>query len=218
MRRYDIARQNMVSGQLRTNRVTDAGVLAAMGSMPREQYVADPFKGVAYVDEDVPLGGGRYLMEPMVFGRLLQAAAIRDSDVVLDVGAATGYSSAVIARCAAAVVALESDAALAARARGLLADGGVDNAVVVEGGLAAGHPSQAPYDVIVIEGSVEAVPDGLTRQLAEGGRLVAVVGSAGAVGKATLMLNAGGVVSGRVLFEAAIEPLSGFARAPAFVF
>jgi len=214
---YVRARTNMVENQLRPNRVTDERLLAAMAEVPREAFVPEVLRGTACVDEDLPLGGGRYLMEPVVFARLVQAARITAADVVLDVGCATGYSAAVLARLAATVVALEEDAGLQARAEANLAELEVTDATVVAGPLRDGFADQAPYDVIVIEGAVEAVPEALSDQLGEGGRLVAVVGE-GAVGRAALFLRVDGVLSRRDLFDAAVPRLPGFEVAPGFVF
>ena len=212
------ARRNMVDSQLKPNKVTDARVIAAMAAVPRERFVPDALQGVAYSDEDIPLGQGRYLMEPMVFARLLQAAEIAGSDKVLALGAGAGYGAAVMARLAASVVALEADPALAGRARGLLGELGCGTVSVVVGALEAGCPAEAPYDVIVLEGEVEDLPDALLRQLAPGGRLVGVMRRAG-IGKATLCtrLDDGRTVE-RVLFDAATPRLPGFARPAQFVF
>ena len=183
---YAEARANMVDNQVRPNRVTDGPVLAAMGLVPRERFVPDDFAGIAYIDEDIAVSPGRYLMEPMVFARLLQAAEITSDDVVLDVGCGSGYSTAVLARLADTVVAVESDAALAEKAIALMTELDADNTAVVTGVLAEGYIKQAPYDVIVLGGAVPEAPRALTDQLAEGGRLVAVVTGNGQVGRATL--------------------------------
>src|SRR6185312_13026628 len=172
---YAAARRNMVDSQLRTNRITDAGLLAAMGEVPREAFVPPQLAGVAYVDEDISIGQGRYLMEPMVLGRLLQAARIQPSDMVLDIGCATGYSSAIAAKLAATVIALESDSALARAAEGNFAKLRIDNVVVQRDELRVGCPRHAPFDVILIQGSVSEIPAAIAAQLGEGGRLVAVV-------------------------------------------
>jgi len=212
------ARRNMVESQLRTNRVTDEALLAAMEDIPRERFVPPQLGGVAYVDEDLPLGGGRYLMEPMVLARLLQEAGVRPGDVVLDVGCATGYSSAVAARLAATVIALESDSALAKKAGETFAALKIDNVAVVEGDLRAGYPRHAPYDVILFQGAVGEIPASIAAQLGEGGRLLAVVAPPDRTGRATLALKAGGVVSSRELFDAATPSLPGFELAPGFRF
>lgn len=207
----------MIEGQLLPNRVTDSRVVAAMSEVPREFFVPEALRGVAYVDEDIEVAPGRHLMEPRVFARLLQAAGIRGTDVVLDVGCGRGYSTAVMARLAGTVVALESDATLAGKASDTLTELKVDNAAVVTGELAAGYPSQGPYDVIFLGGAVEQLPDALASQLAEGGRLLAVVGSGGS-GQATLVTRREELLARRVLFDAALPPLPGFQAKPGFVF
>lgn len=207
----------MVNSQIRTNRVTDERVAAALLAVPRELFVPKGLRGVAYVDEDIAIGNGRYLMEPMVFARLLQTAEISPQNVVLDVGCGTGYSTAVLARLAGSVVAIESDEELAGRASALLAGQSIDNAAVVVSALVDGYAEQAPYDVIVLGGAVEVVPPGLIEQLGEGGRMVLVKRERG-VGKAWLYRRDAGVVSGRELFDAQIMPLPGFGKPAAFVF
>jgi len=219
---YDTARANMVENQVRPNRVTDVRVLAAMAAIPRERFVPEKFAGIAYVDEDIAVGDGRYLMEPMVLGRLLQAAAISPTDVVLDIGCATGYSTAVLARLADTVVAVESDTELAEIAIALMTELDADNTAVVTGEHVEGYAKQAPYDVIVVEGAVDEVPRALSDQLVEGGRLVAVVTGSdegvNRVGRATLLRREQGALSSRVLFDAAVPPLPGFAVDRGFVF
>ena len=172
---HAVARHNMVSGQIRTNRVTDERLIEAMEEIPRELFVPRAKRGVAYVDEDVEIASGRYLMEPMVLARLVQEAEITASDVVLDVGCGTGYASAVMARLAGTVIALDVDDTLAAEAEQALSAVGADNALVVTGPLADGFAEQAPYDVILVGGAVDHLPQALADQLAEGGRIVGVV-------------------------------------------
>jgi protein-L-isoaspartate(D-aspartate) O-methyltransferase len=212
------ARANMVDCQLRTNKVRDLAVLHAFETVPRETFVPEARRGLAYIDEDLEVAPGRYLMEPMVQARLLQAAAIEADDLVLDVGSASGCSSALLSFLAATVVALESDEALAARAAEAHAELGIDNVLGVAGPLNQGNAAQAPYNVIVIEGAVSEVPAAISDQLADGGRLVTVVQDGQDQGRAILMQRSGDVVSSRVLFDAAVRPLPGFARAPSFVF
>ena len=212
------ARQNMVDSQLRTSGVVDPALVEAFGTVPRERFVEPQRQAVAYVDEDVPLGRRRYLMEPMVFGRMLQELAVGPDDIVLDVGCATGYSSAVLSRLAATVVALESDHELAARANSLLTELSADNAIVVEGPLGEGYATQGPYDVIWIGGAVAEVPAALTDQLAEGGRLAAVIDRGTGAGEAVLMLKRNGIVSQRALFDANVPQLPGFEPEAGFVF
>ncbi len=215
---YAAARHAMVESQIRTNRVVDPAIVAALGEVPREAFVAAQLRTVAYVDEAVPLGQGRYLMEPLAFASLLQAAEIRPSDVVLDVGCGTGYSSAILARLAATVVAVEDVVDFAREANRLFAELSVLNAAVMESRLIDGCPKQAPYDVIVIEGGVEDVPEALLNQLGDGGRLVCIVLGAGGFGKGTLFTRVGATTTRRNVFDAGSPLLPGFKRAPSFVF
>jgi protein-L-isoaspartate(D-aspartate) O-methyltransferase len=214
------ARRMMVDGQIRTSDVTDLRVLAAFGEVPRERFVPPRRQALAYLDLDAPLdeaGGARRLIKPMVLAKLIQAADIGEGDRVLDVACATGYASAILARLAATVVALEEDAALADAAASTLAALGARNVKVVGGALPAGWPREAPYDVILVNGSAEIVPQALLDQLADGGRLVGVVGRA-PIGKGTVYRRSGTHVSAHPEFDAVAPPLPGFAKPPAFVF
>jgi len=221
----DFAKQRarMVDGQLRTTDVTDNLLLSVMGTLPRELFVAEAYRPLAYIDEDLEItpaddqGPARYLMEPSPFARLVQLANIRATDRILDVGCGTGYSSAVFSRLGSAVVALESDSKLAARARGNLSVLGIANVTVVEGPLREGYAKDAPYDVIFVGGAVETVPETLCAQLAEGGRLVSVVGYGNAAA-ARLYVKEEGVVTGRRVFNAAVKPLPGFEKEAVFEF
>ncbi len=212
------ARRNMVSGQIRTNRVTDERLIEAMEEIPRERFVPHAKRGVAYVDEDVEIASGRYLMEPMVLARMVQEAGIAADDMVLDVGCGTGYATAVMSRLAGTVIALDVDGSLAAEAEGALNAVGADNAIVVTGPLAEGYARQAPYDVILLGGAVDHLPQALADQLAEGGRIVGVLREAGTVGQATLWARHRGALSSRSLFEASLPPLPGIARPVQFEF
>jgi protein-L-isoaspartate(D-aspartate) O-methyltransferase len=215
---FALARHNMIEGQIRTNKVTDPALVDALAALPREQFVPAERRSAAYVDEDLRLAGGRHMMEPMVLARLLQAAEPTRTDVALDVGCATGYATAVLARLTATAIGLESDAALARSATETLARLAIDNAIVVEGRLGDGFPKHGPYDVILIGGAVEEFPQALIEQLAEGGRLVGVRRPGAGPGAATLLLKRRGAVAGRTLFEAATPYLVGFAPKPRFVF
>lgn len=216
---YAQARRVMVDRQVRTADVTDLRIIAALLDVPREAFVPAARRAVAYLDLDVPVNeSGRALLKPMVFAKLLQAAGITETDSVLDVGCATGYSAAVLAKLAGRVVALEEDTALVRGAGEKLAEqGDVTTVSVVPGTLAAGWAKGAPYDVIVLEGAAEVVPDSLLGQLKEGGRLVAVV-ARGPLGKATLYRSAGGGTTAQPVFDAAAPLLPGFAKPAAFVF
>ncbi|WP_295806983.1 protein-L-isoaspartate O-methyltransferase [uncultured Nitratireductor sp.] len=216
-------RANMVEGQLRTSDVTNVSLLDAMGDIPREAFVPGRKKSLAYLDEDLEIAspsdgiGARYLMEPAAFGKLIQLADVQSSDVVLDVGAGTGYSAAVLSRLASFVVALESDEELAATATEALSDLGCVNVAVVSSALQGGYADDAPYDVIFIGGAVDDVPQNLLDQLRDGGRLVAVVG-VGNAAQAHLFVKDDGVVSSRRAFNLAVKPLPGFQKEPTFVF
>jgi len=214
---YAAARLNMVECQIRPNRVVDEAVVAAFASLPRERFVPVPLRGIAYVDEDLPLGNDRFLMEPMVLARLLEAAAVGPADIALDVGCATGYSAAVLSRLANTVVAVEEDRDLLAQATANFAALSIDNIALLEAPLAQGSPKQAPYNVILIDGAVDEVPKALLDQLAEGGRLVTVLGRS-SPRRAMLIEKIGGTIARRPLFEAAVAPLPGFRTEPGFVF
>ena len=215
---FEAARAHMIESQLRPNKVTDELVLGAFARIRRELFVPEHLRMVAHVDEDLPLGGGRFLMEPRVAARLLQAAAMERTDIVLIVGAGTGYEAALAAALARNVVALEEDPDLARHARAALVEHSIASVSVVEGPLSQGYRPRAPYDVILFNGAVAEVPSEIASQLAEGGRLLAVVKPAQALGRATLMTRTGGVLARRVLFDAATPPLPGFSPKPAFVF
>jgi protein-L-isoaspartate(D-aspartate) O-methyltransferase len=217
------ARLNMVEGQLRTNKVTDEAVLDGFLTTPRGRFVPSNLRGIAYVDDDIPLGNGRFLVEPLVLARLLQLAEIGKDDKVLEIGCASGYATAILAKIAASVVAVESDPQLAAAARANLQALGIGNVQLQEAAMTAGWRAGAPYNVILINGAVGEIPASISEQLAEGGRLVTVTeGSAGPVearcGSAVLMTRAEGKLSNRPAFDATVEMLPGFARRPAFVF
>jgi len=212
------ARRMMVEGQIRTNDVTDLRVLAAFAEVPRERFVPERWQAIAYLDRDVPVHeSGRCLLKPIVLAKLILAAEIGEGDRVLDVGCATGYSSAVLAKLARLVVALEQDDTLAASATRALAAVGAGNARVTTGKLADGWPREAPYDVILLNGSTEVVPQPLLDQLAHGGRLVTVVGRA-PIGRGTVYRRSGTHVSAHAEFDAVAPLLPGFSKPLAFVF
>lgn len=213
-------RRGMVDGQVRTNNVTDPRIVSAMLEIPRERFVPPQLKSLAYIDDDLALtdgGAPRYLIEPMILARLVQLADVQPNEHVLDIGTGTGYSAAVLSQLAQQVVAVEEDAGLAAAATATLAELGVANVAVMQGPLNAGWAKEAPYDLILLNGSVDEVPAGLLAQVKEGGRLIAVVGHGGA-GRATVFSKVAGAVSERVAFNAAVPALPGFKAAPRFVF
>ena len=214
---FATARRHMVDGQVRTADVTDLRILSAMLDIPRERFVPPASAAIAYLDLDLPVGksGSRRLLKPMVLGKLIHAANIAPGDRVLDVGCATGYGAAVLARVAGQVIALEQDADLARAARSELA--GQPNATVVSGSLTAGWPQSSPYDAIVLEGATEVPPETFLSQIKEGGRLVCVLGS-GPGSKAMLYCRSGDELGGRPIFDATAAVLPGFAKTPIFAF
>ena len=220
---FAAARRMMVDGQVRPNDVTDLRIIAAMLDLPRERFVPSGKSDLAYLDLDVPVSESksgapaRYLLKPMVLAKLVQAAEIGAGDRVLDVGCATGYSSALLARLAGEVIALEQEEALAQAAQANLQAVRARNVVVLTGPLAAGWPKAAPYDVILLNGAAEVVPKPLLGQLKAGGRLVGVVGRA-PTGRGMLYRATTDEVSGWPIFDAAASLLPGFAQPPAFVF
>jgi protein-L-isoaspartate(D-aspartate) O-methyltransferase len=214
---YARARLNMVNNQLRPNRVEDPKVLDAMAEVPRERFVPKALRGVAYADEDLPLPDGAWLIEPRVLARLIQAAEVRPTDVVLVIGCTTGYAGAVLARLAGTVILVEPQAAAEA-VEALLDDLGVDNVVVVASeDPACGHPGQAPFDVILLVGSVPSVPSALLEQIGEAGRIAAVIGD-GRIGKATVLTKLHGVVGQREVCDAQTPPCPGLEPRPRFAF
>ena len=208
---FSDARQTMVDSQLRTVGVIDGAVLSAMASVAREIFVPGGLRGLAYADAAIEVAPGRWLLEPMVLALLLERAAIHAGDKVLVVGAATGYSAAVVARMGAVVTALESDAGLAAQARAA-------GVVCAENPLALGWPAAAPYDVILFEGAIETLPAAIADQLAPAGRIAAVVRKGG-IGHAHCgPPSTKNIVAGLAFHEVAAKPLPGFTAARAFAF
>lgn len=217
---YAQSRRRMVDNQLRTNDVTDLRILDAMEIIPREKFVCAPKRAVAYIDEDLPVGSmdsGRYLLKPHVFGKLLQLARVSSDDIVLLIGAGTGYSTAVLSKLAASVVAVEENEAFVQSASETLVDLGIENAVVVDGKLTEGYASEGPYDVIVIDGAVDTLPDAILKQLKSDGRLVAIEGQGGAAAARLYQRSEGGV-SARFGFNASANLLPGFKKEAEFQF
>ncbi|SDZ81743.1 protein-L-isoaspartate O-methyltransferase family protein [Rubrimonas cliftonensis] len=214
---FEAARRAMVDGQVRPADVTRLAIIQAMLATPRERFVPRAHRAVAYADMAIPLAPGRALLDARSFAKMLDAAEIRPTDLVLDVGAGYGYSAVVISRLAAAVVALEEEPVLVAASREAMAGVGADNVLFEEGRLAEGSPRSGPYDAIVVEGAVAGPPRALLEQLREGGRLVAIVQD-GPLGKATVFMRSGGTTSSRRAFDASAPVLPGFDSAPAFEF
>jgi len=210
-------RANMVETQVRPNDVTDPRIHAAMRDVPRERFVPSAGQAMAYADGPTEVAPRRYLMDARSFSKLLQLADVQPGDKILDVAAATGYSSAILARLGRHVVALEQDADLVRVASDTLHSTGCANVTVVQGALTEGAKASGPYDVIFINGGVESVPESLLAQLNEGGRLVAIL-QEGPQGHAHVYLKEDGVLGSRADFDAIVPNLAGFRRQVGFVF
>jgi protein-L-isoaspartate(D-aspartate) O-methyltransferase len=216
---FEKARENMIEGQIRPNRVSDPVIIDALRRIPREKFVPHHLRSVAYADQIIAVGNGRYLAEPMVLARLVQAAEVKMGDIVLDIGCGTGYSAALLGALAGTVVGIERDKGMAQEADRLLRDLGIVNAAVLHhDNLRDGLAKQGPYNAILINGSVPAVPDALKRQLAEGGRLVTVISPNGHMGTAVRVLRTGDAFIQQPLFDAAVPVLHGFEAPETFVF
>jgi protein-L-isoaspartate(D-aspartate) O-methyltransferase len=216
---FALARRNMVEGQLRPNKVTNLELLATMGELPRERFLPEGRRSVAYADDDVPLGNGRFLMEPMVLARLIQALQPSSEDRALVVAAGRGYGAALVARLVKSVTAVESDGNLAGVAEQTLKELGIGNVSFRVARMEEGSPACAPYDIVLIEGAVGEIPQPLLDQMADGGRLATVIAKGPAVlGVAHIIVKEGGVTSGRPLFDAGTPSLPGFAPQPRFTF
>lgn len=210
------ARLKMVDGQVRPADVTSPELIAALMDLPRDRFVPAGLEAQAYMDGEIEIARGRALPRPLVFARLVQSAQVTRGDHVLDVGCGLGYSSAVLARLAGSVVALEQDPALAQQAKKALAANGAADVQVVSGPLAEGWPAAAPYDLILLEGATEIVPETLGRQLKPDGRLLCMFGRDPTQG--TIFRIAEGRLVGRSIFDAGASVLPGFTAPPAFVF
>jgi protein-L-isoaspartate(D-aspartate) O-methyltransferase len=216
-------RINMVESQVRPSDITDRRIVRALLEVAREAFVPQQFAPIAYIDGPVPValrtgaGDGRHLLPPRTFAKLLQLAGLGPESVVLDVGCATGYSTAVLAKLASRVVAVEAEPSLARQASRHLQELGAGNAVVVEGSHAGGAPAEAPFDAILLNGAVPAVPSSLLQQLADGGRLAAML-SEGPLCRAHVWRRGGKAIDCQPAFEGAAAPLPGFERPAGFVF
>ncbi len=214
---FAAARRNMVDNQLRPNRIEDPRVLEAMGAVPREVFVPASLRGVAYSDEDLDLGDGRRLVEPLALAKMLQAAEPRPEDVALVIGDDTGYVAAVLARLVGTVFLLVERAGEVDALERRLAALECDNVVPRPGDPRAGLPDCAPFDLILLAGAVAGVPERLRAQLADGGRLVAVV-THGLCGHVTVVTRVGDAFGEVTPFDAWIPPLPALIPEPRFVF
>ncbi|MBF9044061.1 methyltransferase domain-containing protein [Rhodobacterales bacterium HKCCE4037] len=210
-------RITMVDTQVRPSDVTKFPILDAMLSVPRDVYVPDAKRDLAYIDTPIDLGGGRQLLDARAIAKLLEALTPSPSDLVLEIGCATGYTTALLARMAEAVVALEEDEHLAHDAETTLSDQGVDNAAVVTGALAEGSAKHGPFDMVMIFGGVQTMPAAIIDQLKDGGHIAAIFMN-GAVGEARVGVKSSGRISWRMAFNATAPILPGFEKAPSFAF
>ena len=214
---FSHARTMMVDTQVRPNDVTKYPIIAAMLDVPREAFVPETRQAVAYMSENVRLSDERWLLEPRNFAKLLDALNIQPTELVLNIAAGLGYDAAVMARLAEAVVALESDPALAQQAEATLLEQGVDNVAVVTGELDKGFAKQAPCDVILISGAIETLPDAIADQLKEGGRIGAIFDE-GRVGVARIGYKIDGLINWRFSFNGLAPVLAAFSKTETFQF
>ena len=212
---YAARRTMMVDTQVRPSDVTKFPIIDAMLSVPREAFVPRELRETAYVGENVDLGGGRVVLDPRTLAKMLDALDIQGDELVLDIGSALGYSSAVIARMAEAVVAVEEDSAMIGESQDLLTENGADNVILHEGSLSEGAAEHGPYDVIILQGAVEHLPEGLTGQLKDGGR-IACLFMEGALGAVRVGYKIDGHINWRFAFNAGAPVLPGFERHAAF--
>lgn len=216
---YAKARRNMVDSQILPNRVTDERVIAAFEELPREQFLPTSRAGLAYADESILVEDDRYLMQPMILARLLEILEVRETDVALCIGSASGFAVAALAHLVDTVVAVESNDSMREKAESTLSELGIDNIAIVDGQLSEGHPSQAPFDIILIDGAVNEVPTALAEQLADGGRLAAVEMPSGqTMGRGVIVTRFGKVINKREVFDASEPLLPGFEKEVEFAF
>jgi protein-L-isoaspartate(D-aspartate) O-methyltransferase len=215
MTNYAARRMTMVDTQVRPSDVTKFPIIDAMLSVPREAFVPGELREAAYVSENIDLGGGRVVLEPRTLAKMLDALDIQSDELVLDIGSALGYSAAVIAQMAEAVVAVEEDSAMQSEAQGLLVEHGADNVILHEGPLTDGAAEHGPYDVILLQGAVEHLPEGLTGQLKDGGR-IACLFMEGPLGAVRVGYKIDGHINWRFAFNAGAPVLPGFERHTAF--
>ncbi|MFD1744070.1 protein-L-isoaspartate O-methyltransferase [Rhizobium helianthi] len=214
---FEAARIKMVENQIRTTDVTSHSVLRAFLTVPREAFVPEKMKPLAYIDSDIEIAPGRFLMEASPLAKILQLAEINKEQLVLEIGAGSGYTSALLSHLAGSVIAVESDEALVQAASANLSALGLENVQVVKGELEQGYAAEAPYDLILISGAVEIVPEALFAQLTDGGRLITVVGY-GNASSARVYTKEHGVVSEATYFNTSVKPLPGFRKVSEFVF
>ena len=215
---FSVARRHMVDCQIRPNQVTDETLISLFETVPRERFAPSSQQARAYVDADLPIAENRRLMNPCIMARMLQTLSEGNRGIALVVGCGSGYVVAILSGVFDCVFALESDPAFVADATRVLSELAIDNAIVVEGPLEGGWAKEGPYNAIFIDGGVTDIPDGISGQLADGGKLTAVAIDEGGSGRAVLLERRGASLSRRTLFDAAIPPLKEFEKTAGFVF
>ena len=213
---YDALRTVMVDTQIRPSDVTSFPIISTMLAVPREAFVPDSLRHAAYIGEHLDLGQGRVMLDPRTLAKMLEVIDVQPDELVLDIGCALGYSSAVLSRLAGAVVAVEEDPEMAAEARTRLSENGADNVILHEGPLTGGAPENGPFDAIIVEGGVAHLPDGLSDQLKDGGRMVCLFMD-GALGTVRIGYRIDGRMTWRFAFNASAPVLPGFERHSAFM-
>ena len=214
---FSSARDHMIESQIRTSDVTDLNVLRAFRSVKREDFVPKAQRALSYGDAHIQLNDGRVMMRPRDFAKMVQAADIAPTDVVLDIACGRGYSSAVLAQLGETVVGLEATDEAVTKATEQLVDADISNAAVVKGDLKSGASEHGPYNVIFVNGAISEVPKTWLNQLANEGRLVCLVQN-GPVGRVCVYTKTGDTIGERVIFDASAPTLPGFTAAPSFVF
>ena len=216
---FEALRKAMVDSQIRPNKVIDDRVIAAFMNVPRERFVSKNMQNLAYIDEDIHLSGGRFIVEAMVMARIIQTLALDDTQSVMLIGAGTGYTAALLSSLAASVIAIETRAQMVEKAQQAVAGLDIGNVAVIKARLQDGYASEAPYDAIIIEGAVEHMPQSLLDQLADGGRLAAIWRPDGTqAGEACIWHKIGDAVSRTPLFTAQVPVLDEFRAKPKFSF
>ncbi len=217
---FSQARVNMVDCQIHTSGIVNSEVLNSFGTVPRELFVPEKMRDIAYADESLDIGQGRFLLEPAIHAKMIQAANPVQDDVVLDIGSASGYSSAILSPIVTTIIALENNKRQMDKAIKLWNQTGACNIALIEGELAKGVADQAPYSLIIINGAITEVPKKILGQLSVGGRLVTIIKQQNSpVGRATMFLKSdGGSISSKVLFDASAPLIGGFEKETAFNF
>ena len=216
---FEALRKAMVDSQIRPNKVIDDRVIAAFMNVPRERFVTKNMQNLAYIDEDIHLSGGRFIVEAMVMARIIQTLALDTSQSVMLIGAGTGYTAALLSSLAGSVIAIETRAQMVEKAQQAVASLDIGNVAVIKARLQDGYASEAPYDAIIIEGAVEHMPQSLLDQLSDGGRLAAIWRPEGTqVGEACIWHKTGDAITRTPLFTAQVPVLDEFKAKPKFSF